>query len=116
MIGKNRPLHQQRARKAWPFLVKRANSGGKPFSYKELGDLIGIHWRAVGWALGEIQAYCKRNRLPPLQALVVHGTADRLPGRGYHGSDRNARDHERAVAAVHAHRWDLAPPAFSSSN
>jgi len=112
MLGKNRALHQERARKAWPLIAKRANSGGAPFSYRELGDLIGIHWRVVGYALGEIQAYCKGNRLPPLQAFVVHKHGDRLPGTGYHGSARTQREHEMAVAAVRAYRWPLTAPSF----
>lgn len=113
MIGRrNRALHQSRAREAWPHLATRANGGGKPFTYRELGDLVGVHCRAVGWFLGEIQDYCDRHKLPPLQALVVQSTTG-LPGGGYHGSNRTRADHARAVAAVHAHEWAKTPPNFS---
>lgn len=108
----NRALHQSRARKAWPYLAERANLGGPPFTYKQIGELIGVHWRAVGWFLGEIQDYCHRSKLPPLQALVVQSTTG-LPGGGYHGSARTYAEHEHAVAAVHAHEWAKTPPNFS---
>ncbi len=111
MRGSNRPLHKKRAREAWPYLAKRANDQKPPFKYAEIADKIGIHWRAVGWFLGEIQTYCEDHQLPPLQAMVVRADTG-LPGRGYHGSAITRPAHANALAAVHRRRWSLAPPVF----
>jgi hypothetical protein len=111
MRGLNRPLHKRRARLAWPYLAKRANSKKPPFKYAEIAQKAGVHWRAVGWFLGEIQTYCKAKGLPPLQAMVVRADTG-LPGRGYHGSARTPAAHAKAVAAVHKRRWSVIPPAL----
>lgn len=35
-----------KAREAWPYLARRANSRGEAFTYKELGEEIGVHLQA----------------------------------------------------------------------
>jgi len=110
MIGRNRPLHTKRARLLWPLLVARATAGDNPFTYGELAPKIGIHWRVIRFALGEIQEYCGANRLPPLQAFAVNKKT-KLPGTGYHGSARTKADHARAVQAVRDYgRWPMKAP------
>ena len=71
--------HISRAKKAWPYLAKKANSGNGVFTYKELCDILGLHHRAAAYFLGVIQEHCKKHGMPPLQALVVNKRT-RLPG------------------------------------
>jgi len=102
--------HKQRARHAWPILVKLAKSGSAPITYGELSAQLALHHRAAGYFLGVIQAYCKKERLPKLQALVVN-KATRVPGSGYEGS-AIASEHKRDVTKVHAYgmRWPRNAP------
>lgn len=95
---------EQRARAAWPILVKLARGGKAPITYGELGLQLGLHHRSVGSFLGVIQEYCRRQGLPKLQSLVVN-KATRVPGSGYRGS-RIAAEHRRDVAKVHAYGPD----------
>tara|TARA_R110002049_G_scaffold57021_1_gene156782 strand:- start:1090 stop:1284 length:195 start_codon:yes stop_codon:yes gene_type:complete len=55
----------QRAGKAWNILVRVAERNDF-IRYKELGDKIGIHHRAIRFVLAIIQDYCAINKLPPL--------------------------------------------------
>jgi len=105
----NRQLHISRARKAWPILVKRV-SEKKPtaFTYKELSDLIGVHWRAAGRYLSEIQEYCADQKLPRLQAFAVNGKT-KVPGDGYKGA-RGKTKHAQEMAEVRLARWPKKAP------
>lgn len=62
---------EERAFKAWIILTSIALKRNF-ITYKELGDKIGIHHRAVRYVLGLIQDYCMSNELPPLTILVVN--------------------------------------------
>lgn len=75
-----KPNHEQRAYHAWNALVEAAGRR-EILRYRQLGDRIGIHHRAVGHALDPIHRYCIRDRLPPLTILVVNETG--LPGSGF---------------------------------
>ena len=103
--------HAARAAKAWPILVRLARSEAGLITYGQLTAQIGLHHRAAAWFLGVIQTYCKRNRLPPLQALAVNKRT-RLPGKGYVGSARSRAAHSRAVGRVYAHKWSISAPRF----
>ena len=105
--------HAARAKRAWPYLAKRANSGKEPYTYKELCDKLGLHHRAAGFFLGVIQEHCHKNKLPPLQALVVNKKT-RLPGSGYYGSQRNHASHQKALNKVRAKQWQIKAPKFST--
>jgi hypothetical protein len=104
--------HQERASRAWPLLVARARSPEPPFTYGELSGLLGLHHRSAQWFLGVIQSYCKRHRLPSLQALAVNKKT-RVPGRGYSGSDRSKTRHAKEVQRVKEANWPLQPPNFN---
>lgn len=101
--------HVQRARMAWPLLVGRAVHGLAPYTYREICDEIGVHWRGAPYFLGVIRRYCSANGLPPLQVLVVNA-ATRLPGQGCAGAPRTHLAHQDAMSAIYAHRWTIAPP------
>ena len=60
-----------------------------PLTYGELCMRLGLHHRAAAWMLALIQDWCSRERLPPLQALVVNART-RLPGSGARGAGRGA--------------------------
>jgi putative restriction endonuclease len=70
-----------RAYLAWEELVDYARKR-LTVTYETLGKLIGVHHRAVRFALALIQDYCLENRLPPLSILVVNKNT-RLPGEGF---------------------------------
>lgn len=96
--------HFARAVKAWPILVKRAQTACEPMTYKEISNEIGYHHRAAKWFLSEIQEFCKKNKLAPLQALVVNKKT-RLPGHGYYGSARTHKEHKKALKKVAKEDW-----------
>lgn len=101
--------HRKRARRAWPYLARRANSSKDPYTYKELTDKLGLHHRSAAFFLGVIQDYCRNKTWPPLQALVVNKRT-RLPGSGYVGSSRTRSAHSKALAKVYRKQWPLKPP------
>ncbi|MBV9991308.1 MAG: hypothetical protein JOZ72_08435 [Alphaproteobacteria bacterium] len=106
----NWPLHERRARRAWPHLVKCAKNAGPTFTYGDLSAKIGVHHRAARWFLGAIQRYCDAQRDGcPLQALAVN-KATGLPGTGYHGSPRTKKDHRAALMRVRKKRWPPKAP------
>lgn len=105
--------HFARAKKAWPYLVKRAERGDPPFTYGELSALLGLHHRSARWFLGVIQEYCRRHKLPPLQALAVNKKTG-LPGSGYVGSPRTTAEHKHALKRVRSKKWPSKAPNFST--
>lgn len=98
--------HFSRAKKAWPLLVKRAkgNPPLSPYTYKEISEKLELHHRAASWFLSEIQEFCRENKLPPLQALVVNKKT-RLPGHGYYGSKIDHTSHKKALEEVSKVDW-----------
>jgi hypothetical protein len=101
-------LHTKRARKAWRYLVRRARKQRPPFTYKEIGEKVGVHWRVAGLFLGIIQSYCQEKKLPKLQALAVNSIT-KVPGHGYIGC-RGKAQHARELQAVYRRQWqDKAP-------
>ena len=107
---RNTKLHTKRAREAWPFLVSRANSGGEPYTYIDLGrEIGGVHQRVAGYYLGVIQDECAKQKWPMLQALAVNA-GTKVPGRGYHGA-RGKEDHGAEIMRVRAKKnWSMVPP------
>jgi hypothetical protein len=101
--------HQARAIRAWPVLVALARKRGEPMSYGELCARLRLHHRAAAPLLNLIQDFCARERLPPLQALVVNART-RLPGAGSSGSGSTAASHRRALERVYRHEaWPATP-------
>jgi len=102
----------QRAYLAWPILVAQAKSN-KTITYKQLGDAIGIHHRAVRFVLGLIQDYCMDEKLPPLTILVINQTGK--PGGGFIAWDV---DHfEEGFEKVVSFNWsDVENPFSFASN
>lgn len=107
----NHQLQRTRAQQAWPVLVRQARAGGPPLTYGALCSILGVNPRVASYFLGKIQTYCRRHRLPPLQALAVNART-RLPGPGYNGSARTRTAHFRALQRVYAHAWPIAAPAI----
>ncbi len=106
---KNKKIdHEKRARKAWKYLVKLAQSG-ETTTYGEVAGRQGLHHRSAQWFLGVIQRECRQRGLPPLQALVVNKRTGR-PGGGYVASARSGRGYRKAVRAVQAYKWSKAAP------
>lgn len=101
--------HVQRARTVWPHLVARAANGLPPCSYGQICAEIGLHWRSARYFLGVIQRYCRANRLPPLQFLVVNAVS-RLPGKGCASSPTTQAVHQNLLNEIYAHCWPIAAP------
>ena len=102
------------ARKAWPHLVARAADGKEPFTYTEIGDILGIGCRECGPFLGVIQSHCRKQGMPRLQALVVEKktgvpSEPNKNGGGYDGS-RKPSDHAEEVSKVRNFNWPSVPP------
>lgn len=79
-MAKRRDDWLAKAAEAWPRLVNLAATESLE-SYRQFGDAIGLHWRAVKHALSPIQDYCLEARLPPITSLVVQSGKD-TPGVG----------------------------------
>jgi putative restriction endonuclease len=92
---------EERAFKAWAILTNCAIK--RDFvTYKELGDIIGIHHRAVRYVLGLIQDYCMSNELPPLTILVNNKNTGK-PGDGFIAWDIENSDD--GVKKVQDYNW-----------
>jgi hypothetical protein len=105
--------HRERARKAWPILAETALHKGKPLTYGQLCKKLGLHHRSARWFLGELQTYCKKEGLPPLQALVVNKKTG-LPGAGYIASGRSPKEHGEALNRVYSYNWTIKAPVITT--
>jgi hypothetical protein len=71
----------ERALQGWSVLALAARNR-QILTYNIVGKLTGVPPLAVGQLLGPIQAYCQKNSLPPLTAIVV-GEETGLPSDGF---------------------------------
>ncbi len=101
--------HIERARTAWPHLVRRASGNLPPYTYKEISAEIGLHWRAARYFLSVIQRHCRANGLPPLQFLAVNATS-RLPSPGCAGSPRTDGAQQATLRTIYAYQWPAEVP------
>jgi putative restriction endonuclease len=90
----------ERAYHAWNELADYARVR-KTITYKQLGALIGIHFRAVRFALNHIYYFCLENRLPPLTALVVYKSGSPAPAF----DTQNTSAFEDELERVYAFDW-----------
>jgi len=82
---------------------------GKTPTYKEVGDVVKLHWRQVPTRLYSIWQWCE-NRQPPLphlNAIVVNGKTKR-PGVGYmpHSHQLSEMEFQKTKRQVFACKWD----------
>ena len=70
----------ERAARAWPILVRSAGKR-ETITYGQLAVQMDSHPRVCSYYLNIIQDYCKDNKLPLLQSLVVNQSTG-LPGDG----------------------------------
>lgn len=98
----------ERAYRAWPILIKRA-AEGKTITYGELGELLGVHHRAIRYVLGLIQDYCLSEKLPPLTILIVNKNG--IPGTGFIAYDVDKL--EEGETLVRSYNWNAIPNPFS---
>ena len=96
-----RPNHEARAADVWDVLVAQAKSD-EVITYGDLGRRIGVHHRALRYALEPIQTYCLEAGLPPLTILVQ--SIDGQLGGGFIAWDRSRLD--EGVQQVWAHPWE----------
>ncbi len=73
----------ERAAQLWSLLALAARNQ-QILSYHMIERLTGIPSRAVGRLLAPIQAFCKKNKLPPLTSIVI-GKEGGVPGKGFTG-------------------------------
>ena len=82
--------HEQRAFRAWPILTTLAARRGVT-TYGKLAKRIGIHHRALPYALAPIQDYCEQQGLPPL-TILVRNTDTGEPGDGFYHWNRGRKE------------------------
>lgn len=80
-------------------------------TYKELGQLFGIHYRAIPSYLRVIDIYCEKNRLPKLTYLVVHQLSQVAGGANYSDAPSTFTDQIREQEKIFSHNWlkDILP-------
>ena len=78
--------HEERAGRVWPILTMLA-ARRETTTYGELSERIGIHHRALHYALAPIQDHCEERSLPPLTILVRNADTGE-PGGGFHDWNR----------------------------
>ncbi len=108
----------QRACQLWPLLAWAASKSQIMLYYEEVGGLVGIHWRnkQLNDALELIDLYCKKKKLPRLNAIVVNGRTGR-PGKGIPQKrgrklDGQRLDREQVAIKDYGNQWlkkSLAP-------
>ena len=99
--------HEQRAGLLWPVLTAAA-SQHRGITYAQAAAAIGIHHRAMAWALDPIQRYCIDEGLPRLTGLV-HAASTGVPGGGYAGEPGS----EAELTAVWTFDWRAVKNPFS---
>ena len=82
--------HEQRAGMAWPILTALAPRR-ETTTYGELAKRIGIHHRALHYALASLQDYCEQYSLPPL-TILVRNVDTGEPGGGFHDWNRGREE------------------------
>ena len=92
------------AAELWPILTRLA-SERRTETYGAVGREIGLIARGVSGALTPIHAYCERNDLPLLTALVVRADT-RRPGEGY----QSPVDHIAECHMVYGYDWTKVTP------
>ncbi|MEX2374490.1 MAG: HNH endonuclease [Dehalococcoidia bacterium] len=95
-----KPNHFARAADIWDVLCDRA-AQKETITYGELGERVGVHPRALRFALDPVQAYCLDEGLPPLTILArdINGQL----GGGFIAWDPARRD--EGAAQVFAYPW-----------
>ena len=106
-MAKNRDWTPE-AMQLWSMLVLMATFKDKPRPYAEIGLLVGVWQRNMGLPLGMIQDYCKRNALPPLQALVVNKETG-YPTCGGYAADTNW---DEVYKSIYEFGWHTVPNPF----
>ena len=93
----------QRAVQLWPLLVHCAQQR-QTLTYGQLETLTGLHRAGFGKVLARIGAYCRHQRAPTLDVLVVQSDSG-VPGEGFGAPD----ELPRAQAAVFNFDWSAVP-------
>jgi len=65
---------------------------GETMTYKELGQLFNLHYRAVPSYLRILDIYCQTHRLPHLNHLVVHQLSQVSGGANFTDAPTNFHD------------------------
>lgn len=74
-------------------------------SYKELGQLFGIHYRAVPSYLRILDIYCQTHRLPHLNHLVVHQLTQLSGGANFSDAPTTFHDQLEDQEKIYNHNW-----------
>lgn len=98
----------ERAALGWQIL-KRVSAEETFITYKNFGNEIGVHHRAVRFVLDKIQDYCLNNQLPPITILV--GDKNGIPGTGFTAWDVD--NFEEGFEKVYNYNWNNLENPFS---
>jgi len=74
-------------------------------TYKELGQLFGIHYRAVPSYLRVLDIYCEKNRIPNLSYLVVHQLSQVSGGANSPHAPKTFSEQIKEQDKIFRHNW-----------
>jgi hypothetical protein len=78
---------------------------GETMTYKELGQLFNLHYRAVPSYLRILDIYCQTHRLPHLNHLVVHQLSQVSGGANFTDAPTNFHDQLIDQEKIYNHDW-----------
>lgn len=108
--GENTSINQdERAFKVWNALCAAA-AQKQTLTYGRLGEVVGVHHRAVRFILAPIQDYCLQEKLPPLTILAVSQQTSQ-PSEGFIAWD--TANIEEGLASVFGYAWHALENPFS---
>jgi len=76
-------------------------------TYKELGQLFGIHQRAIPSYLRILDIYCATRKLPHLNHLVVHQKTQVSGGKNTTDAPLTFRDQLKEQDEIFDHDWSV---------
>jgi len=84
---------------------------GETVTYKELGQLFNIHYRAVPSYLRILDIYCETKKVPHLNHLVVHQLSQVSGGANMEDAPMTFHDQLEDQERIYNHDWltDMLP-------
>lgn len=78
---------------------------GETMSYKELGQLFNLHYRAVPSYLRILDIYCQTHRLPKLNHLIVHQLSQVSGGANFKDAPTTFHDQVKYQEKIYNFDW-----------
>lgn len=78
---------------------------GETITYKELGQLFGLHYRAIPSYLRILDIYCQTRKIPHLNHLVVHQLSQVSGGANFSDAPSTFHDQLDDQEKIYNHNW-----------